>query len=67
MGQWARIKLWCADCALLITRTFGGSGGESVTAIATDRDGFVIAAGSTSSYDFPVTDGSHSPCTYSVR
>jgi uncharacterized protein (TIGR03437 family) len=42
---------------------FGGSRTDSVTAIATDPSGFVITGGITSSFDFPVTDGSRNTAT----
>jgi hypothetical protein len=51
--------LWPADSALTFSRTLGGSTGPSViNAIATDRAGNIIAAGTTSAFDFPVTNGS---------
>src|SRR5947199_25191 len=49
---------YSAESALRFTKIFGGSGNESVTAMTTDPAGFVILAGQTSSYEFPVTDGS---------
>jgi len=49
---------YSAESALRFTKIFGGSGNESVSAMVTDPAGFVILAGQTSSYDFPVTDGS---------
>src|SRR5256885_11320924 len=49
---------YSAESALPFTKIFGGSGNESVSAMTTDPAGFVILAGQTSSYDFPVTDGS---------
>src|SRR5690349_11195070 len=48
---------------LRFNRIFGGSGQDYVTAITTDPSGFVIVAGSTSSLDFPVTDGSRNTAT----
>ncbi len=57
------IPAWCADSALQFRKTFGGSGNDYVTAIATDPSGYVIVGGSTSSYDFPVTDGSRNAAT----
>src|SRR5437764_12871659 len=56
-------SLWSADSALLFRKTFGGSGNETVTAIKTDISGNVIVGGTTSSYDFPVTDGSRNVAT----
>src|SRR3954469_26050443 len=49
---------YSAESALRFTKVFRGSGNESVRAMATDPARFVILAGQTSSYDFPVTDGS---------
>src|SRR6266478_2166962 len=49
---------YSTESALRFTKIFGGSGNESVSAMVTDPAGFVILAGQTSSYDFPVTDGS---------
>ena len=60
----AGISLSAADSPLRFNRLFGGSGTENVTAIATDRSGNVIAAGVTSSYDFPVTEGSRNVATH---
>ena len=48
-----------ADSALTFSRTLGGSTGSSViNAIATDPAGNLIVAGTTSAFDFPVTNGS---------
>src|SRR5690348_8456045 len=52
-----------AESPLRFNRIFGGSGLDSVTAITTDPSGFVIVGGSTSSFDFPVTDGSRNTAT----
>src|SRR5215471_10037074 len=54
----AAIPLFAADTALVLSRTYGGTAYDSVTAIATDREGYVILAGATTSYDFPVTNQS---------
>src|SRR5260370_27115368 len=40
----------------LTVQRFAGSGTESVSAVATDRDGNIYVAGTTTSPDFPVTD-----------
>lgn len=48
---------------LVFSKTFGGSGADTVTAIATDPSGAVILAGNTTSFDFPVTNNSHNPAT----
>ena len=53
-----------ADSALLFTRTIGGSGTEGTPAVVTDPAGNVILAGSTTSYDFPVTNGSVNTATH---
>lgn len=52
-----------ADSPLIFTKTFGGSGSETVKALAADPSGNIIAAGTTSSYDFPVTNGSANTAT----
>ncbi|HEY1496748.1 MAG TPA: SBBP repeat-containing protein, partial [Candidatus Solibacter sp.] len=57
------LPAWGADSALQFRKIFGGSGNDSVKAIATDPSGYVIVGGSTSSYDFPVTDGSRNSAT----
>ena len=56
-------RIWAGDSALVLTKTFGGSGNESIGAVVTDHSGNVIVAGSTSSYDFPVTNGSVNTAT----
>src|SRR5258706_12669743 len=40
--------------ALVSTRVLSGSGSDRATLVATDKQGFVYVAGSTSSPDFPV-------------
>jgi uncharacterized protein (TIGR03437 family) len=51
--------LWPADSPLVFSRTLGGSTGPSIiNTIATDPAGNIIAAGTTSAFDFPVTNGS---------
>ncbi len=45
---------------LIGTRTFGGSGSDVPSAIASDADGNIYIAGSTTSPDFPVTKGLYS-------
>ena len=57
-------RIWAADSALILTKTFGGSGNDGIGAVATDHFGNVIVAGSTSSYDFPVTNGSVNTATH---
>jgi photosystem II stability/assembly factor-like uncharacterized protein len=49
---------WGADSAFVYMRSFGGSGGNRVTSTAADANGNVIVAGTTTSFDFPVTNGS---------
>ena len=58
------LPAWCATSALLFRKAFGGSGNESVAAIATDPSGYVVFAGSTSSYDYPVTNGTSNTATH---
>ncbi len=55
--------LCLADSSLTFTRTFGGSGSESIATTAIDPAGNIIVAGSTSSYDFPVTNGTANTAT----
>jgi uncharacterized protein (TIGR03437 family) len=57
-------RIWAADSALTFTKTFGGSGNESIGVLAADRFGNIVAAGSTSSYDFPVTNGTFNTATH---
>jgi uncharacterized protein (TIGR03437 family) len=59
--------LIAADSALRFSKTFGGSLADSVTALTTDPNGYVITGGATSSYDFPVTDGSINRSTHFVE
>jgi len=48
-----------ADSALSFSRTLGGSTGTTViNAMATDPSGNIIVAGTTTAFDFPVTNGS---------
>ena len=51
------------NSTLLFTKTFGGSGAESATAIATDLNGNVILGGTTSSFDLPVTNSTRNTGT----
>ena len=60
----ASISLSAADSPLRFNKIFGGAGSENITAVATDRSGNVIAAGVTTSYDFPATDGSRNVATH---
>ena len=53
-----------ADSALIFSHIFGGSGNESISAMAADPSGNLIAAGATSSYDFPVTNNSFNAATH---
>ncbi|MEO8596105.1 MAG: SBBP repeat-containing protein [Candidatus Solibacter sp.] len=46
-----------------LSRTYGGGAYDSATAIATDREGYVILAGNTTSNDFPVTNNSRNAGT----
>jgi uncharacterized protein (TIGR03437 family) len=55
--------LCAADSSLVFTKTFGGSGIDSITTAAVDPSGNLIVAGATSSYDFPVTNGSANTAT----
>jgi len=48
-----------ADSMLGFSTYLGGTGPESVSAVATDRRGFVYVAGATSSPDFAATDGAY--------
>lgn len=59
----AALPLVAADSPLVFSRTYGGAALDAATAIAADRAGFVILAGSTSSYDFPVTNHSRNTGT----
>jgi photosystem II stability/assembly factor-like uncharacterized protein len=52
-----------ADSPLVFAKTFGGSGGDGISVLATDPSGNVIAAGTTNSFDFPVTNGSANTAT----
>ena len=52
-----------ADSPLAFSRIYGGAALDTATAIATDREGYVILAGGTASYDFPVTNGSRNAGT----
>ena len=45
---------------LIGTRTFGGSGSDVPSAVASDAEGNIYIAGSTTSPDFPVTKGLYS-------
>ncbi len=58
------LPAWCATSALVFHKTFGGSGNESIAAIASDPSGYVVFAGSTSSYDYPVTNGTSNTATH---
>ncbi len=57
-------RVLAADSSLTLTKTFGGSGNDGIGAVATDHFGNVIVAGSTSSYDLPVTNGSVNTATH---
>ncbi len=48
---------------LIFTKFFGGSASDGVGALTVDAAGDVIAAGSTTSFDFPVTNGSANSAT----
>jgi hypothetical protein len=53
-----------ADSPLRFIKTFGGSGADAISALTTDPSGNVIAAGTTTSFDFPVTNGSANAATH---
>jgi uncharacterized protein (TIGR03437 family) len=53
-----------ADSPLRFIKTFGGSGADAISALTTDPTGNVIAAGTTNSFDFPVTNGSSNTATH---
>ncbi len=46
------------DSALLYERTLGGRGSDNIAAIVVEPSGNLLVAGTTGSFDFPVTDGS---------
>ena len=50
-------KLNSSGTALVYATYLGGSGGDSVSGLAVDGSGYAYAAGTTSSKDFPVTQG----------
>ena len=52
------------DSPLRFTKTFGGSGSDAISVLTTDPSGNVIAAGTTTSFDFPVTNGSGNAATH---
>src|SRR5215471_263513 len=52
------------DSPLRFIKTFGGSGADAISALTTDSAGNVIAAGTTGSFDFPVTNGSGNTATH---
>lgn len=58
LGSYDRAKTLVIDPVLAYSTYLGGSGGDSASAIAVDAAGNVYVAGSTTSTDFPVTQGS---------
>jgi uncharacterized protein (TIGR03437 family) len=63
-GLLAPLTAHAADSPLRFIKTFGGSGADAISALTTDLSGNVIAAGTTSSFDFPVTNGSANTATH---
>jgi uncharacterized protein (TIGR03437 family) len=57
-------SLHAADSPLLYRKVFGGSGTDTVTGLTVDPNGYPIVAGTTTSYNFPVTDSTRNLSTH---
>jgi uncharacterized protein (TIGR03437 family) len=61
LGKYDRRSPLTVDPVLSFVKYFGGSGGSSANAIATDAQGNIYAAGQTNAVDFPTTSNSFEP------